>query len=165
MANEKEDTPEVASIKSRIESWLDAHNNKIELDLTGDDIDAQQYVGMGFSDEDAASGDTLDKIRSRFEYIALNHLPVPGIQEIASNWDIYPQTPLSSFSEGVTFDKYDANTQSLYLTVNTRFFAIYGSKHLTGPRMACAPSPPGTYLQVRRDIEGIIRLRVKYGCN
>jgi hypothetical protein len=164
MADEK-DTPEVASIKSHIESWLDAHNNKIELDLTDDNIDVQQYVGIGFSDEDIASGDSLDKLRSRFNYIALNRLPVPGLQNIASNWDIYPQTPLSSFSEGVTFDKYDSKTQSLYLTVNTRFFAIYGSKHLTGPRMACAPSPPGTYLQVRRDIEGLIRLRIKHVCN
>jgi hypothetical protein len=163
--DDDKDTPEVSSIKSHIETWLDAHNNKIELNLTGDDIDVQQYVGIGFSDEGIASGDSLDKIRSRFNYIALNHLPVPGLHDIASNWDIYPQTPVSSFSEGVTFDKYDPNTQSLYLTVNTRFFAIYGSKHQTGPRMACAPSPPGTYLQVRRDIEGIIRLRINYVCN
>jgi hypothetical protein len=160
MADEK-DTPEVASIKSKIESWLDAHNNQIKLDLTGDDIDLQNQVSIGFSDGGIASGDSLDKIRSRFNYIGFNHLPVPGLQGIASNWDIYPQTPISTFSEGVTFDKYDSNTQSLYLTVNTQFFAIYGSKHQTGPRMACAPSPPGTYLQVRRDIEGIIRLRLK----
>jgi hypothetical protein len=52
MADEK-DTPEMASIKSHIESWLDAHNNKIELDLTGDNIELQQHVSIGFTDAQA----------------------------------------------------------------------------------------------------------------
>jgi hypothetical protein len=169
----QQDTPEVASITARIESWLDAHKNKIELDLTKDPIDFNQHSGnlftghkpqvaitLGFNDEDLNQNASLDQLRSNFNFIALDRLPVPGLDGIPSQWQIHPQTPVSSFSEGVTLEQYDPNTQILKLTVQTQFFAIYGNipqKH----QMACAPAPKGTYLQVRRDIQGVIKLTAK----
>jgi hypothetical protein len=168
-----EDTPEVASIKSRIVSWLDTHQNKLELDLTKDPIELSRHSGtlftgrqphvsitLGFNDEDLTNSSSLDQLRSSFNFIVLDRLPVPGLDGIPSQWEIYPQTPMSSFSEGVTFEQYDSNTQMLQLNVETRFFAIYGSVPQI-PRMACAPAPKGTYLQVRRDIQGVIKLRAK----
>ncbi len=52
---------------------------------------------------------------------------------------------MSSFSEGVTLEQYDPNTQIL--------------------QIADAPAAKGTYLQVRRDIYGVIRLRTKLVLN
>jgi hypothetical protein len=168
-----EDTPEVASIKSRIESYLDRHKNKIEIDLTKDPIDFKQHSGtlftghkaevavtLGFKDENLTKNSSLDQLRSSFNFIALDRLPVPGLDGVPSQWQIYPQTPISSFSEGVTLEQYDPNTQVLQLTVKTNFFAIYGTVPQQHP-IACGRAPKGTYLQVRRDIEGIIKINAK----
>ncbi len=172
MANDA-DTPEVAAITSRIESWLDKHQNKLELDLTRDPIDFKQHSGtlftgrtsevgitLGFNDENLTKDASLDELRSSFNFVALDRLPVPGLDGIPPQWQIYPQTPMSSFSEGITLEQYDSNTQILKLNIQTTFFAIYGrvpQEH----QMACAPAPKGTYLQVRRDIQGVINLRAK----
>jgi hypothetical protein len=168
-----QDTPEIVAIKSRIETWLDTHNNKLELDLTNNPIEFNQHSGclftshepqvaitLGFQDENLTKHSSLDQLRSSFSFIALDRLPVPGLDGIPSHWQIYPQTPISSFSEGVTFEQYDPNTQILKLIIRTGFFAIYGDNP-TQPRMADAPAPKGTYLQVRRDIQGDIKLRAK----
>jgi len=172
-----QDTPEVAAIVSRIELWLDKHQNKLELDLTKDPIEfnrltntsfngkaSQVAITLGFKDENLTKNSSLDQFRSSFNYIALDRLPVPGLDGVPPQWNIYPQTPISSFSEGVTLDQYDPNTQILQLTIQTLFFAIYGSvpqQH----RMACGPAPKGTYLQVRRDIQGLIKLHAKLDFN
>ncbi len=170
---DNEDTPEVAAIKSRIESWLDKNNNKLELDLTNNPIEFNQHSGclftgdgpqvsitLGFQDDSVTKTSSIDQFRSGLNFVALNHLPVPGLDGIPSQWKIFPQTPMSSFSEGVTLEQYDPNTQILKLHIQTGFFAIYGDNP-TQPRMACGPAPKGTYLQVRRDIRGDIKLRAK----
>ena len=172
MANEQ-DTPEVASIKSHIESWLDTHKNKLELDLTNESIEFPRHSGtlftsgtdqvavtLGFNDEGLTKNSSLDQLRSSFNFIALDRLPVPGLHGVPSTWKIYPQTSMSSFSEGVTLEQYDPNTQVLRLTVQTQFFAIYGNIPQKHP-IADAPAPKGTYLQVRRDIEGLIKINAK----
>ncbi|CAF0896526.1 unnamed protein product [Rotaria sp. Silwood1] len=172
MADEH-DTPEVASIKSRIESWLDTHKNKLEIDLTNESIPFEQHSGnlftskknqvaitLGFNDEGLTKDSSIEQFRSNFNFIALDRLPVPGLDGIPSQWQIYPQTPISSFSEGVTLEQYNLNTQTLQLNVHTKFFAIYGNIP-QNPQMACAPAPKGTYLQVRRDIQGIIKVKAK----
>jgi hypothetical protein len=172
MADDK-DTPEVAAITSRIESWLTAHQNKLELDFTGNPIDFKQHSGtlftgtkpqvgitLGFNDENLTKDASLDKLRSSFNFVVLDRLPIPGLDGVPPQWQIYPQTPMSSFSEGVTLEQYDSNTQILQLNIQTTFFAIYGrvpQEH----QMACGPAPKGTYLQVRRDIQGVINLRAK----
>jgi len=168
-----QDTPEVAAIVSRIESWLDKHQNKLELDLTKNPIAFNQHSGnlftghehqvaitLGFNDEGLTKDSSLNQLRSNFNFITLDRLPVPGLDGIPTQWKIYPQTPMSSFSEGVTLEQYDPNTQILQLTVQTKFFAIYGTIPQKYP-IADAPSPKGTYLQVRRDIQGVIQLRAQ----
>jgi hypothetical protein len=171
MADEQ-DTPEVASIVSHIQSWLKTHHNKLELDFTKDPIEfggsstdftsrnPQLAIILGFNDEGVTKDSSLDQIRANFNYIALNKLPVPGLEGVPPKWEIYPQTPISSFSEGVTFENYDTHTQILQFTVQTSFFAIYGRLPQKNP-VACAPSPKGTYLQVREDIQGHIKIRAK----
>jgi hypothetical protein len=168
-----QDTPEVAAIVSRIESWLDTHKNKIELDLTKDPIVFNQHSGtlftghgpqvsitLGFNDEGLTENSSLDQFRSNFNFIALDRLPVPGLDGVPSQWNIYPQTPISSFSEGVTLEQYNSNTQILQLKIETQFFAIYGTIPQKNPIM-CGSAPKGTYLQVRRDIQGVIQLHAK----
>jgi hypothetical protein len=168
-----QDTPEVAAIVSRIELWLDKHQNKLELDLTKNPIAFNQHSGtlftghehqvaitLGFNDEGLTKDSSLNQLRSNFNFIVLDRLPVPGLDGIPTQWKIYPQTPMSSFSEGVTLEQYDPNTQILQLTVQTKFFAIYGTIPQKYP-IADAPSPKGTYLQVRRDIQGVIQLRAQ----
>ncbi|CAF2390654.1 unnamed protein product [Rotaria sp. Silwood2] len=113
----------------------------------------------GFN-EGLTKDSSLEQFRSNFNFIALDRLPVPGLDGVPSQWQIYPQTPISSFSEGVTLEQYNSNTQILQLNVQTRFFAIYGNIP-QNPPIACAPAPKGTYLQVRRDIQGIIKLKAK----
>jgi len=167
-----QDTPEVAAIVSRIESWLDTHKNKIELNLTNNPIEFDGHGAATFSSTDPqvainlefndglTKNSSIDQFRSSFKYIVIDRLPLPGLDGIPSQWKIYPQTPMSSFSEGVTFEQYDPNTQILQLKIETQFFAIYGNVPQKNP-IACGRAPKGTYLQVRRDIQGVIQLRAK----
>ncbi len=135
------------------------------MDLTKDPIEFKPFgntifnghapqvsISLDFKDEGITKTSSLDEIRSSFNYIVLDRLPVPGLHGVPSQWQIYPETRISSFSEGVTFEQYDSNTQILQLTVQTRFFAIYGE---------VPQELKGTYLQVRRDIQGVIKLRAK----
>ncbi|CAF1158643.1 unnamed protein product [Rotaria sordida] len=171
MADEQ-NTPEVAAIVSRIESWLNTHQNRLELDLTNESIPFEEHSGalftanqgqvsvtLGFNDG-VTKDSSIEKLRSKFNFIALDRLPVPGLDGVPSKWQIYPQTPVSSFSEGVTLEQYNSNTQILQLTVETKFFAIYGNIPQV-PQIGCGAAPKGTYLQVRRDIQGIIKLKAK----
>lgn len=162
----------VEQIESKINHWLDTHGNKLELDLTSTPIpfrhhsetlftsEEQIQSTLGFKDANLSSNDSLDKFRSNFNFITLDRIPVPGLEGIPANWQIYPQTPMSSFSDGVTIESYDASTQILQIHIETNFFAIYGRLPQTR-MMADARAPEGTYLQVRRDFQGDIRLRAK----
>ncbi|CAF4517800.1 unnamed protein product, partial [Rotaria sp. Silwood2] len=100
MADEH-DTPEVASIKSRIESWLDTNKNKLEIDLTNESIPFEQHSGslftgnknqvaitLGFN-EGLTKDSSLEQFRSNFNFIALDRLPVPGLDGVPSQWQIY----------------------------------------------------------------------------
>jgi inhibitor of cysteine peptidase len=102
------------------------------------------YLSLGFSGP--ITPDTpLATLKQKFKYIALNQLPTPGLA--IAGWRITPQTPRSSFSEGVEFLSY-ANGK-IKLRVKTKFFALYGRDtrvHLP----ADAPSPKGTYFQIRK---------------
>ena len=170
---EEQKTAEVVAIESQIESYLDKHHNKIELNLTSAPIKFGQHDGtlftagqdqvsmtLGFKDANVNKNDTLEKLRSNFNFITLDRLPVPGLTGVPAQWEIYPQTPTSSFSEGVTLESYDPHSQTLAIRVQTNFFAIYGNIPQTN-RVACGRAPAGTYLQVRREIQGDIRVRAQ----
>ena len=174
MADE-DDTPETTSIKSRINSWLDAHQNKLDLDLTNESIEFKQHhdnlftshgnvcVTLGFKDGRATKNSTIEQLRSNFNFITLDTLPVPGLDGIPSEWRILPRTPSSHVSEGVTLEQYDPSTQVLKLVIRTQFFAIYG--HTPQAIVSCGSSPKGTYLQVRCNIQGTIKLNAKLDFN
>ena len=168
-----QDTPEVAALTSRINSWLDKLNNRIEIDLRnkplnfrpitedlfGTDED-QASITIGFKDGCPTKNSSVAEFRDKFNFLAFDRLPCPGLEGVPSQWIIYPQTPMSSFSEGVTIEQYDPNTQVLSMEIQTNFFAIYGKVPQKYP-IADAASPKGTYLQVRRDIQGVVHLRAK----
>jgi hypothetical protein len=59
-------------------------------------------ISIGFNFENFTKNSSLDQFRLSFNYIALDRLPVPGLDGIPPQWQIYLQTPRSSFSEGVT---------------------------------------------------------------
>ena len=172
MASEQK-TEEVRAIEGRIESYLDEHRNKIEVNLGNTPLEFSQHSGtlftagqdkvamtLGFKDGNIKKNDSLEKLRSNFNFVALDRLPVPGLSGVPAQWEIYPQTPISSFSEGVTFESYDPQTQVLAVRVQTNFFAIYGRIPQEHP-IADRGAPAGTYLQVRRDIQGDIRVHAK----
>lgn len=166
-------TPEVAVIEAKIQAWLQQNQNQFQLDLTKSPInfkkhsdtlfsanDDQLYITLGFSDATLNQNSTLEQFQAAFNFVALDNLPLPGLTGIPSQWKLRPQTPMSSFSEGVTLEQYDSSTQILQLTIDAKFFAVYGNipqQHV----LMDAPSPKGTYLQVRQDFQGVIKLNAK----
>lgn len=101
-------------------------------------------VSLGFSGE--ITPDTpLETVRQRFKYIALNQLPTPGLD--VKGWKIRPQTPRSSFRDGVEI--LACGGGKIKLRVKTKFFALYGrDPSVMVP--ADAPSPKGSYFQIRK---------------
>ena len=172
MAGEQK-TAEVAAIESRIEAYLDQNDNTIQLDLSNTPLEFRQHtptlftagqdpiaITIGFKEAGISKNDSLDTLSSNFDMISLNRIPVPGLTGVPAHWEIYPQTPMSAFSEGVTLESYDPHSQILALRVQTTFFAIYGRVPQKHP-IADRASPPGTYLQVRREIQGDIKISAK----
>lgn len=80
-------------------------------------------VSIGMGGDIAAEDLTLDILRTRFSFVGTDSLPLPGFQSL-EGWEVFPQTPVSSFSEGVEFVSFADRTVSL--RVKTIFFAIYG---------------------------------------
>ena len=165
--------PEVRAIVSTIESWLDKNDNKIDLDLSQDPIDFKQlapalFIGtkakvritLIFTNENSIKDASLDQLRSSIDRVALDKLPLPGLDGIPPQWEVHPQTRWSSFPEGITLNHYDPNTHILKFTVQTNFFAICGYIPQV-PSILDAPAPKGTHLQVRRDIQGVIKIAAR----
>ncbi|CAF3325825.1 unnamed protein product [Rotaria socialis] len=138
-------------LENKIIPWLNAHGNKIELNISEGSF--QQLTPTIYTH---TSPGTYIKLQQNFSYIALNKLPLPGL-DVPSNWEVYPQTPMSSFREGVQIDEYE--NHRLHLTISTRFFAIYGHEIQEHPIMDKS-AEEGTYLQVRHDIEGFIKVNL-----
>ncbi|GAX84400.1 hypothetical protein CEUSTIGMA_g11822.t1 [Chlamydomonas eustigma] len=91
---------------------------------------------------------TLVEAQQRFQWIALDSIPLQGYQAPEA-WEVRPQMRTSSFKEGVSITGYTGHMISF--RVKSSFFAIYGrNKRVHVP--ACAPSPEGTYFQIQRDI-------------
>lgn len=106
------------------------------------------YIGLGFRVPPKPTS-SLKELQASLAHVALDHLPVPGLQ--APAWETYLQTPTSSFKQGVTLESWEEGV--LRFRVKTKFFAFRGQqKNLLVP--ADAGLPEGTYFQVRRDFEG-----------
>lgn len=103
------------------------------------------WISMSFRGEITA--DTpLSAIQERFWHISLDRVPTPGLN--LPGWEVRPQTPTSSFDKGVTFLAF--GNGKIKLRIETRFFALYGrDPAVLVP--ADAPSPPGSYFQIRQN--------------
>lgn len=110
------------------------------------------YVNLGFSGK--IEPDTpLEKAKAMLKYIALDRVPTPGLT--IEGWDLRPRTPVSSFKEGV--ELVGLKDGELSIQVNTRFFALYGrNPNVLVP--ADAPSPKGSYFQIRQNIPFDLKL-------
>ncbi|CAB4021980.1 Hypothetical predicted protein [Paramuricea clavata] len=114
-------------------------------------LDGPTYISIGFN-KDVLPSSTVQDLQSSLRYVALNEVPMPGFN-YPYGWDIYPQTPSSSFKDGVTIVSYQNGR--LHFKVNTSFFAVYGRlRHVYVP--PDASTPKYAYFQVRRDINGLI---------
>lgn len=105
------------------------------------------YIGIGFGI--APKPDTtLKELQDNLKHVALDKIPVPGVK--ASNWETRLMSPISSFKDGVTLEKYENGV--LTFRVKTQFFAAYGRRtDLVLP--ADAGMPPDAYFQIRTPIK------------
>ncbi len=101
---------------------------------------------VSFTFRGEISADTpLATVRDRFWHAALDQLPTPGLD--LPGWNVRPQTPVSSFKDGVEILAYGDG--KITFRVRTKFFALYGrDPSVLVP--ADAASPPGSYFQIRK---------------
>jgi len=178
MMSHYQNTPEITAIEAQIQSWLHQNRYQFQLDLTNLPLKFEQmnsapgifsttsdapyniYIQILFKNQNLNKNTTLEELRSSFDRVALDHIPLPGLYGIPTHWKISPRTPISSFSDGVTFEYYDPSTRILQLSIRTNFFAVSGEIPQRFPIMD-APAPRGTSFQVRQNFQGFIRLRAK----
>ena len=166
-------------LKTQAEAWLDDHNDSglvLVEKFDGGGFEGRQVVGSGarqynltdagyritlgfstgFSDQSS-----LEEVREKFKYVALDRLPMPGF-EVPDGWDVYPQTPVSSFKKGVEI--LDFRNGRMVLRIKTSFFAIYG-RDTTVLVPADAPSPEGSYFQIRKPFPLDLTIDTPIGMN
>lgn len=103
-------------------------------------------VSFGMNKDIAASDLTLELLQREFRYFSIESLPLPGFQGL-DGWEVFPQTPSSSFSEGVQFVSLLDGV--LTIRVKTSFFQIYGfDTRVDVP--ADAGAPEGSFFSVQR---------------
>lgn len=87
----------------------------------------------------------LSAVQDAFKRVALDKIPTPGLD--VKGWDIKPQTPVSSFSDGVEFLSYKDGV--IKFRIKTNFFALYGrNPNVLVPADAAAPK--NAYFQIRK---------------
>jgi hypothetical protein len=89
----------------------------------------------------------IDEARAKFKYIALDRVPTPGL--VAPGWEVFPQTPVSSFRDGVELVSLEQGVLKIH--VQTNFFAIYG-RNPSVPLASDAPAPKDAYFQLREKL-------------
>ncbi|MCO4747663.1 MAG: hypothetical protein KC912_22900 [Proteobacteria bacterium] len=118
--------------------------------------DEERSLTLVFS-EPLSPAMSLDDVRTRFQSIALDRLPTPGLKR--DGWRFSPRTPVSSFSEGVEVTAYTG--ERIQLTVDTRFYAVSGDRGGDD----CSPPADGSmpehcYAQVRQKLRGRIAVNL-----
>ena len=162
--------PKVKSIVSEVEKWLesidytlrleynepDPKKGLVEYDIPGsqdsalfihEDSSKNTYFNIGF-DMKVTPKTSLSDLQKNLSYVALDKLPMPGF-ETPRGWSIHPMTRMSSFKEGVKIIGYESGR--IQYTVETEFFAVYGSMPDKEPPCGVSAAP-GTYF--RLDIKG-----------
>ncbi|CAF4676040.1 unnamed protein product, partial [Rotaria sp. Silwood2] len=93
-------------LEKKIVDWLDRHRNRFELDIHEGSLrpltpTSYTYSGpgtsitIGFKKSLKQGTINLEELRENFDFIALDKLPLIGL-DVPSNWQVYPQTPVSS---------------------------------------------------------------------
>ena len=112
------------------------------------------YMSISFAKKVSPTS-TVQELQDNLKFVALDKLPMPGFTG-PSGWSIHPSTPVSSFKEGVTITSFE-NGRMRY-KIDTRFIAVYGN--IPAQQPGCGASPPGTFLQVRKDFRGLIEVNM-----
>jgi hypothetical protein len=106
--------------------------------------DGRRHVTIGF-EEEVGPRDSLEALRKRFGFIALDRLPPPDLA--IPGWEVRPMTPVSSFKEGVEIVGFEGGR--IRLRVKTNCFALDGRRtDVEVP--ADAPQPEGTSFDIRQ---------------
>lgn len=121
--------------------------------------DGPWRITLGFSG--AVSEKTpVEDLRKQFSYIALDRLPLPGLD--LPGWEVRPQTPTSSLRrDAKAVEILAAGDGRISIRVQTHFFAIYGRD----PKVlvpADAAAPPDSYFQVRERFGLDLRLEAPF---
>jgi hypothetical protein len=109
-------------------------------------------VQLGFKTPLAASSSLAD-LRARGPWVALDRLPTPGLD--VPSWEIFPQTPVSSFDRGIEITGYDHGR--IRMSVRTQFFALVGRRRDCHPP-ADAPMPADCGFDIERNFPLDLRL-------
>ena len=115
------------------------------------------YINLMFKGKITADMD-LAAVKKNFTRVAINKLPTAGLD--VKGWDIKPQTPISSFSDGVEFLSYKDGI--VKLRIKTTFFAIYG-RNPSVRVPADAPAPKNSYFQIRKNFPLDLTLEAPLG--
>lgn len=173
------DKPTAAEAKSTTGAWIKAlpkaglvlNEKRAESGFVGRPIagskntmfvlsDGPWYITLGF--EGAVSADTpLETLREKFSYIALDRVPLPGLD--LPGWKVRAQTPMSSIrKKAKAVEILKAGGGKITFRVKTHFFAIYGSDpSVLVP--ADAPSPAGSYFQIRERFDLDLTIEAPFG--
>lgn len=167
------------SVVSKVEKWLEGSNNTIELKLTLstplDGLVEQNFHGRAEHGPSFAysstseqgikiyflisftkiisPSSTVEELRDALNFVTLDDIPLQGF-EYPTGWSIRPQTPVSSFKEGVEIVSYENGR--LHYKIDTRFFCIYGNCDETIIGSCNPPPAPNTFFCIERDIRGVI---------
>ena len=171
------------AIESNVKEWLKGNNNTIEGKFTAEtpanglveqDFVARKENGPTFAhssvseqgqeiyflisfSEQVYPTTTIEELRNSLDFVTLDKIPLPGF-DCPPDWEICPQTPVSSFKEGVKIVSYE--NERLHYVIDTKFFSISG--HLKGPWFTPGgcnpPPPPGSYFSIEENIRGIINV-------
>lgn len=118
--------------------------------------EADWWVTLSFKGE--LTADTPVKtLQKQFWHATLDRLPTPGLD--LPGWDVRPRTPVSSFSKGVEVLEYGEG--KMKVRIQTGFFALSGND----PAVlvpADAPSPAGSYFQIRKPFTLDLTLEAPY---
>jgi hypothetical protein len=88
----------------------------------------------------------LETLKNNFLHVTLDSLPTPGLT--LPGWEVRPQTPTSSFKQGVEILAFQDG--KIKLRVQTTFFALYGRDPSVNVP-ADASAKPDSYFQIRKD--------------
>lgn len=108
-----------------------------------------QQSGWGFNltfRGDIKADTSLKELKEHLWHAVIDKVPTPGLN--VPGWDIKPQTPTSSFEQGIEILAYGEG--KIKVRILTNFFAIYGrDPSVLVP--ADAPALPGSYFMIRKE--------------